>query len=166
MTATLPGALRRPVQLGARAARVLVAELVRNDGPKPGLLVLPDNGPTAATVLAAAIDAMLAEDSLTVVADGLEGQGRALTGQFDLALLDIDLPGIDGIELCSRLRADVRTRALPLLALSANAMPAEVRRARDAGFDAYMTKPIDVALLLTSVERLLSRRRPGDGDHP
>ena len=92
---------------------------------------------------------------LEVASDGEAGLSRALNEPFDLAILDIDLPGMDGVELCRRLRGEQRTRQLPLLALSANAMPSEIRRARAAGFDQYLTKPIDVAGLLVEVDRLL-----------
>ena len=92
---------------------------------------------------------------LVVAEDGLAGLARARAERFDLAIVDIDLPGIDGNELCRRLRADPVTRALPLLALSANAMQPDISRARAAGFDGYLTKPVDVQRLLAEVERLL-----------
>lgn len=72
-----------------------------------------------------------------------------------LAILDWMMPGIDGLELCRRLRTEAQTRTLPLVALSANAMEADIRRAYDAGFDLYLTKPIDVARLLAEIRRLL-----------
>lgn len=73
----------------------------------------------------------------------------------DLILLDIQLPGIDGYEVLRRLRADRQTRDIPVIALSANAMPADVARGRAAGFDDYLTKPIDQPLLLAALGRLL-----------
>ncbi len=94
--------------------------------------------------------------ALEVAVDGPAGLARALQGGLDLALVDIDLPGMDGVELCRRLRAEPATAPLPLLALSANAMPSEVRRAMQAGFDAYLTKPIDVVQLLEEVDRRLA----------
>ena len=94
--------------------------------------------------------------SLAVAADGLAGLAMAQTQPFDLAIIDIDLPGIDGIELCRRLKAAAATRSLPLVALSANAMQDDIRRARLAGFDLYLTKPIDVPHVLAQIDRLLS----------
>ncbi len=93
--------------------------------------------------------------ALAVAEDGLAGLAIAQDERFDLAIVDIDLPGIDGIELCRRLKADDRTRALPLIALSANAMEADIRRARQAGFDLYLTKPIDVPRLLAEIDAVL-----------
>ena len=93
--------------------------------------------------------------SLAVAADGLAGLAMAQAQAFDLAIIDIDLPGIDGVELCRRLKAAPATRALPLVALSANAMQADIRRARQAGFALYLTKPIDVQHVLTQLDRML-----------
>lgn len=79
----------------------------------------------------------------------------------DLILLDINLPGIDGYTVLARLRADPATRDIPVAALSAMAMARDVERGRAAGFDAYLTKPIDISLLIRTVETLLhDRRRP------
>ena len=73
----------------------------------------------------------------------------------DLLLLDIQLPGMSGFELLRRLRADPRTAAVPAVAVTANAMPDDVRRARDAGFDQHLSKPLVLADLLAMVRRLL-----------
>ena len=71
----------------------------------------------------------------------------------DLVLLDIQLPGIDGFEVLNRLRAGAPTHAIPVVAVSANAMPGDIDRARAAGFDDYLTKPIDFGRLLDLVQR-------------
>ena len=97
--------------------------------------------------------------TLAVAEDGLQGLQRLQNEHFDAALIDIDLPGIDGVELCRRLQASAAARAVPappLLALSANAMPADIRRALAAGFQHYLTKPIAVPGLLSALDRLLS----------
>ncbi len=75
--------------------------------------------------------------------------------QPDLILLDIQLPGIDGYEVLRRLRAAEPTRDIPVIALSANAMPADVARGRAAGFCDYVTKPVDQPLLLAAMARAL-----------
>jgi CheY-like chemotaxis protein len=83
--------------------------------------------------------------------------GLALAKQArpDLVLLDIQLPGIDGFEVLRRLRANARTRKIPVVAVSANAMPADLAQARAAGFAEYLTKPLDLPLLLATVDRML-----------
>ena len=94
---------------------------------------------------------------LSVAADGRSGLDKARLAPPDLAIIDIDLPGIDGIEVCRRLRADPRTRHVPLIGLSANAMAADEARALQAGFDLYLTKPLNVPRLFRELKRLLSR---------
>lgn len=73
----------------------------------------------------------------------------------DLILLDIRLPGIDGYEVLRRLRDDARTAAIPVVAVSADAMPADVRRGLQAGFADYLTKPVELQRLIAALQRLL-----------
>ena len=70
----------------------------------------------------------------------------------DLVLMDIELPGTDGVEALGRLRADDRTAAIPVLALTAQAMHGDRERFLAAGFDGYMPKPVDVLALLDVVK--------------
>jgi two-component system cell cycle response regulator DivK len=69
----------------------------------------------------------------------------------DLVLMDIQLPDIDGREALRRLRADERTAAVPVLAVTALAMQGDRERFLRAGFDGYLSKPIDVAELVRTV---------------
>jgi two-component system cell cycle response regulator DivK len=71
----------------------------------------------------------------------------------DLVLMDIQLPDIDGIEALARLRADDRTAALPILALTAQAMEGDRERFLAAGFDGYLSKPVNVADFVATVKR-------------
>jgi two-component system, cell cycle response regulator DivK len=71
----------------------------------------------------------------------------------DLVLMDIQLPDIDGIEALGRLRADERTASLPVLALTAQAMEGDRERFLAAGFDGYLSKPVNVADFVTTVKR-------------
>ena len=75
----------------------------------------------------------------------------------DLLLLDIALPGMDGLTLARTLRAAERTRHLPIIALTAFAMKGDEEKARAAGCDDYITKPIDTRLLPTSIAAYLPR---------
>ncbi|MGH6648297.1 ATP-binding protein [Aquabacterium sp.] len=93
-----------------------------------------------------------------VATDGLQGLAMAKAQPPDLAVIDINLPGIDGIELCRRLKNDPATQHIPLVALSANAMPSDVARALRAGFDVYLTKPLNVVQLFAEIDRLLKLR--------
>jgi PAS domain S-box-containing protein len=87
----------------------------------------------------------------------LPEQGLALAAAQppQLVLLDIQLPGMDGFGVLQRLRAMPALAGVPVVAVSANAMPADRAKAAAAGFDDYITKPVDMPLLLATVERLL-----------
>jgi PAS domain S-box-containing protein len=83
----------------------------------------------------------------------------------DLVLLDIQLPGIDGYEVLRRLRADERTRRSPVIAISANAMRGDIERGLAAGFDDYLTKPLDVAALRATVRQRLQAAHAAHAAH-
>ncbi|HKP17722.1 MAG TPA: response regulator [Gaiellaceae bacterium] len=69
----------------------------------------------------------------------------------DLVLMDVQLPGIDGIETLERLRENERTASIPVLALTAQAMHGDRERFLAAGFDGYLSKPVDIAELVGAV---------------
>ena len=76
-----------------------------------------------------------------------------------LVLMDIRLPGIDGIEALRRLRADPATREIPVLAMTASVMMEHRQRVMDAGFDAFQGKPLNMKDFIAAVERLLHSDR-------
>jgi len=86
-----------------------------------------------------------------------EGLLLAETQRPDLILLDIHLPEMDGFELFSRLQASEKTRHIPVIAVSANAMPTDVNRALKAGFKDYCTKPIDINQFMQTIDRILKQ---------
>lgn len=73
----------------------------------------------------------------------------------DLILLDINLPDMDGFEVQRILADSPTTNSIPVIYLSADAMPADIERALEAGFVDYIVKPIDVALFLRKVDKVL-----------
>ena len=73
----------------------------------------------------------------------------------DLILLDINLPGMDGFEVLRQLRQQEATRDTTVIAITSNAMPGDIERGLEAGFDDYITKPIDVKVLLQAVDSAL-----------
>jgi CheY-like chemotaxis protein len=85
-----------------------------------------------------------------------EGMRLAHEQQPALVLLDIQLPGMDGFDVLARLRADARTAHIPVIAVSANALPGDIDAALAAGFAAYLTKPLELELLLHSVRSVLA----------
>ena len=70
----------------------------------------------------------------------------------DLILLDINLPGMDGFQVLKQLRSDEQLRDIPVIAISANAMPKDIEKGKKAGFDGYITKPVNVKELLEQVK--------------
>lgn len=77
----------------------------------------------------------------------------------DLVLMDINLPGMDGFEAFEVMRDDPNMSDIPVIALTANAMPREVEKGRELGFKAYLTKPIDVASTLAEITRVLEESK-------
>ena len=77
----------------------------------------------------------------------------ALEHQPDLVLMDIQLPDIDGVEALRRLRADGRFATAPVLALTAQAMEGDRERFLEAGFDGYLSKPVDITEFVSTVKR-------------
>jgi CheY-like chemotaxis protein len=90
---------------------------------------------------------------------GEEGVRLAQDRHPSLVLMDIRLPGIDGIQALGRLRAEVATRGIPVMAMTASVMTNDRQRVLDAGFDAFQSKPIKIKDFLAAVEQLLERHR-------
>jgi two-component system cell cycle response regulator/two-component system cell cycle response regulator DivK len=89
-----------------------------------------------------------------------EGVGlleRVKVGQPGLILLDLQLPGLDGVTLARQLKADPATREIPVLAMTAYARVEDQERAMEAGCDGYLRKPLDTRALLQTVARHLGR---------
>ena len=84
---------------------------------------------------------------------GEEAVAVATEHSPDLVLMDIQLPDIDGVEALGRLRADGRTASVPVLALTAQAMEGDRERFLAAGFDGYLSKPVNVVDLVSTVAR-------------
>lgn len=89
---------------------------------------------------------------------GEDGVRLAREHRPALVLMDIQLPGIDGIAALGQLRSDPATRAIPVLAVTASAMTHDRQKIMAAGFDGYQTKPIRVTEFLDAVRATLERR--------
>jgi two-component system, cell cycle response regulator DivK len=81
----------------------------------------------------------------------------ALVHEPALVLMDVQLPGIDGVETLEKLRQDERTSSIPVLALTAQAMSGDRERFLEAGFDGYLAKPVDVGALIEAVREHCDR---------
>jgi two-component system, cell cycle response regulator DivK len=125
--------------------------------PPPTVLVVEDN----------ALNRKLIRDVLEhagfavlVAESGEEGVDVATRGGLDLVLMDLQLPGIDGTEAMRRIRAHPGGRGLPVVAVTAFAMPADREQVSSAGFDGYVEKPISTRTLPELVRRYV---RAADG---
>jgi len=97
---------------------------------------------------------------VTTVTTGDEALSRARADHPDLILMDIQLPGIDGLSVTRALKADPETVTIPIVGVSAHVLREDVKRALDAGCIAYLPKPLDTRHFLDLVGRLIGSRRP------
>jgi two-component system, cell cycle response regulator DivK len=97
--------------------------------------------------------------------DGSEAIDKAIEIQPDLILMDLSLPGVDGWEATRRLKADDRTRGIPIVALTGHALAGDAQTALRAGCDAFITKPCLPADLVVEVRRMLERAAARDAAH-
>src|ERR1041384_2201364 len=95
------------------------------------------------------------EYEVIMALDGEQGIEIAKKELPDLILMDMSLPGIDGWETTRRLKEDLQTKSIPIIALTAPAMSSDRQRALDAGCDDYDTKPVEIARLLEKISALL-----------
>ncbi len=87
--------------------------------------------------------------------DGLSGLDLAKNKSPDLVLLDIIMPGMDGVEVCKRLRSDEQTKDLPVIAVTASGEKMLEERCYEAGCNNVIKKPYDSKILLESIDRIL-----------
>jgi CheY-like chemotaxis protein len=125
-----------------------------------GVVLIVDDHPIN---LKLASEVLLASDyKVVVAADAEQAQYLLTTLVPDLILMDIALPGMDGLALTRLIKSDTRLRCVPVVALTAYAMRGDELKASDAGCDGYITKPIDTRSLVGQVSALIeaARARP------
>jgi two-component system, cell cycle response regulator DivK len=88
-----------------------------------------------------------------------DGLALAATRRPDLVLMDIQLPGMNGIDALAELRADPATAGIPVIAITASVMQQDRKHITEAGFDAYLGKPLDLKQFLATVKRVLEASR-------
>ncbi len=127
-------------------------------GPRLRVLVADDN-PVNLRLLSIMLER--AGHEVTTVADGQQAVAAVAAGSFDLVLMDLQMPTMGGLEAARRIRAleDPAKAAVPIVAVTANAMEGEDARCRAAGMTGYLTKPVERARLLDLVARSVGSAR-------
>lgn len=97
--------------------------------------------------------------SVITASNGMTGLRMAKEDKPDLLILDVMLPGLDGFEICSRLRNEPQTAKLPIIMLSAKGQETDKTTGLKVGANEYLTKPVDRALLLEKVTALLAKEQ-------
>jgi two-component system, cell cycle response regulator DivK len=140
----------------ARASFIRIAEAPVTDAPKTVLLVEDneDNRIIYATALRYAAYTVL--EAIT----GTEGVRKAREEHPDLILMDISVPELDGWEATAILKSDPKTAHIPIIAVTAHALPGDEDRSMAAGCDGYLPKPIPPAKLIAEVDRRFGRVKP------
>ncbi|MDF2841519.1 MAG: two component transcriptional regulator, winged helix family [Clostridia bacterium] len=94
---------------------------------------------------------------VTLADNGIDGLSQVLGGDYDLVLLDLMLPGLDGLEICKRMRANKKTRKIPIIMLTAKSEEFDKVLGLELGADDYMTKPFSVKELIARIRAALRR---------
>jgi two-component system phosphate regulon response regulator PhoB len=101
---------------------------------------------------------------VTVVATGEDALAAARTKMPDIVILDLMLPGVDGLEVCRRLKTDAKTRAIPIVMLTAKGDEADVVTGLELGASDYVTKPFSPRVLTARIRAVLRRGDEADDD--
>ncbi len=128
--------------------------------PKQRILIVEDE----AAIRSGLIDVFVYHGfDVDSAAEGPEGLHKAQTGNFDMVLLDVMLPGMDGFEICNRIRAQDRDQ--PIIMLTAKTSDDDIIHGLSLGADDYVAKPFSVAQLVLRVQAVLRRARGSDDDN-
>jgi len=101
---------------------------------------------------------------VTVARDGVEGIRETASRPPNLILLDLNLPGLDGLEVCRRIRGDAATAAIPIIMLTARVEESDTIRGLELGADDYVTKPFSVKELVARVRAVIRRSERPEQD--
>jgi PAS domain S-box-containing protein len=151
--AAAPALDAKPAEPG-EPGPVARAQAVQHGAPLRTLLYVEDN--PANLKLVEQLIARRPDLRLLTAVDGNQGIQLTRAQQPDVVLMDINLPGISGIEALKILRDDPATARIPIVALSANAMPRDIERGLAAGFFSYLTKPIKVKEFMEALDAALA----------
>jgi CheY-like chemotaxis protein len=151
---------RQPAH-GTAISSAVIRAPIQIDAPLRTLLYVEDN--PANLMLIEDLIARRPDIRLLTARDGNRGVEIARTSRPDVILMDINLPGISGIEALRILAEDPATAHIPVIALSANAIPRDIEKGLAAGFFRYLTKPIKVNELMETLDMALEHAKAQSG---
>ena len=158
--AQLAWGIVRP-QLSAMAGDSSAAELALR-AACPGLQVLlAEDEPAGQEIYRALLE--LADCTVDAVGDGASAVAMAHGKAYDVILMDVQMPGMNGLEATRRIRLESRNRETPVIATTANAFDEDVAACLAAGMDEHLAKPIDAGRLYRCIQHHVQRRRQGRG---
>ena len=144
------------VPLAEARERVETTTVLPADTIPPLRILLAEDSPMIQTLVVAVLET--AGHQVQLVENGALAVEVAAAASFDLILMDLNMPIMDGLEAAGRIRAaESGRRRVPIVALTANATSRDLERCTAAGMDGFLTKPIDLDLLLTTIGRLGAR---------
>ena len=97
------------------------------------------------------------DHEVSLAVDGAEGVALAIASLPELILMDLSMPVVDGFEAHKRLRADARTKHIPIIAVTAHAIRGDRERVLALGFDGYVSKPVDEDILAEAIAVALNK---------
>ena len=122
-------------------------------------ILVVDDEPDIVRVVVRILEAL--DHQVDTAHDGAEALAKVHAAHPDVIILDLNLPGMNGFEVCERLRSDPSTRAIPIVMMTAAYVSIDdARRGQTSGADEYVVKPFLREVLIHNVERLLSRASP------
>lgn len=129
-----------------RFARDHGLKLQREDGDERTRLLIVDDDPQLVRLVTAALEDR-ADLTIETAVDGFEAGSKVQQFNPDVLLIDLMMPGLDGFEVCRRLKADPQTRGIRVIAMTGYASPENAARALDAGAEHCLAKPFDLRML-------------------
>lgn len=154
-----PTAPPKPAAAPARAVADLPPAPAIDDR-RPLVALVVDDSETVRTQLASALDRVGVQSRAVPDAEGAINAMRERS--FDLILLDVVMPGIDGYELCRRIKQDAYSRGTPVIMLTSRSSPFDRARGALAGCDSYLTKPVTWTAFSAEVDKVLTRHFRND----